>query len=531
MVVNIEFYLDGPRESGIFLGEALPDKEREDVKNTYGEGFSNAGFEFTLELKDHDLKPGIHALFIYAITDKETSKYIIKKLLVKGEDQGSSIKVVIDDPKNSSTVSPDEVKIQGWAIDTDSSENTGIDRVEIYLDGTMENGILLGDANYGTLTRDDITSDYGPRFAKSGYYLDWETSRYGAGSSHLIFAYAHSIEGEWDYSVSEVNFADEANSDKNIIIEIDNDPASFEVEPEASLVISGWAIFPGSGSSSQAAPGEPENPGSYQAKKVAFVSDMDGGDYDLFIIDLDGTQLFQLTDNDVDELDPSVSPDGSMIAFTSTVDGDQQIMVINIDGTDLKQITSSGTQNTYPSWSYDGKYIFFESKADQYYGIYRVNADGSDPKKLSFSPDYDILRPACGFDKPLIFFEALKDGNENILIMDFEGEKIQSVVADAERNMTPDASSNSDILVFASYRTGDSEIYISTLTGDSITQVTSLGGTSTNPAISPDGKYIGFDSDIKGNQRIYLYSFEEEILIDLMDDENYNYMDPCFLFY
>ncbi len=184
VVVKIEFYLDGLRKSGIFLGEALPDRDREDVKNTYGEGFSNAGFEFTLELKDHDLKPGIHALFIYAITDKETEKYIIKKLTVKGEDQDSSIMVIIDDPKNNSTVSSGEVKIQGWAVDTDSSENTGIDRVEIYLDGTMENGIFLGDANYGTLTRDDIAGEFGPGFAKSGYYLYWETSRYGAGSGH-----------------------------------------------------------------------------------------------------------------------------------------------------------------------------------------------------------------------------------------------------------------------------------------------------------------------------------------------------------
>ena len=94
VVVNIEFYLDGPRDSGIFLGETLPDKEREDVKNTYGEGFSNAGFEFTLELKGHNLKPGIHALFIYAITEEETTGYIVKKLIVKGEDssQGNDLK-------------------------------------------------------------------------------------------------------------------------------------------------------------------------------------------------------------------------------------------------------------------------------------------------------------------------------------------------------------------------------------------------------------------------------------------------------
>ena len=530
VVKNIEFYLDGQKGSGIFLGETLADIQREDVLNTYGEYFSNAGFEFTLELKNHNLKPGIHTLFIYAVTDKGTEKYILKKLIIRGEEDSSSIKVEIDDPENYSAISSGETRIQGWAIDTDSSENTGIDKVEIYLDGTMENGLFLGDANYGTLTRGDIADSFGPQFAESGYYLDWETSSYTDDISHFIFVYAHSTSGEWNHTISEIYFTDGKSTDKNFIIETDNDPSSFEVEPEADLDISGWAIFsepvPGIGDKTKSG-----TPGKYPNMKVVFASDMDGGDYDLFIINLDGTQLLQLTDSDVDELYPDVSPDGSEIAYTSIVEGYQQIMAIKVDGTGLRQITDSGTNNTYPSWSNDGKYIFFESKSDEYYGIYRVNADGSDSKKLSFNPEYDILHPASSFDKPLVFFESVKDDNENILSMDLEGSNIQSVILDEERNITPDASSNADILAFVSFRTGNSEIYFSTLTGDNITQVTSLGGINANPSLSPDGKYIGFDSNIKGNLRIYIYSFEKEELIDLTDDENNNYIDPCFLFY
>ena len=49
-----------------------------------------------------------------------------------------------------------------------------------------------------------------------------------------------------------------------------------------------------------------------------FTSLRDGGDGDLFVVNVDGTGLRQLTQNTDDENFASFSPDGTEIVFSST---------------------------------------------------------------------------------------------------------------------------------------------------------------------------------------------------------------------
>ena len=91
------------------------------------------------------------------------------------------------------------------------------------------------------------------------------------------------------------------------------------------------------------------------------MSDRGGGDYDLYISNLDESDIKPITVNDVYNTYPTVSPDGTKIAFTTTVVDLWQIMIMNRDGTGLQQIISTSL-NAYPTWSYYGKYIFYESK-------------------------------------------------------------------------------------------------------------------------------------------------------------------------
>jgi len=85
----------------------------------------------------------------------------------------------IDSPTEWQTVTG-RMRVSGWAIDQGASSGTGIDRVQVYLDG-----VLKGDATYG-VQRADIGSAYGARFAASGFTYDLDLS--GAASG------AHTIE-------------------------------------------------------------------------------------------------------------------------------------------------------------------------------------------------------------------------------------------------------------------------------------------------------------------------------------------------
>ncbi len=85
--------------------------------------------------------------------------------------------------------------------------------------------------------------------------------------------------------------------------------------------------------------------------------------------------ITQLTTNTADDQYPSISSDGSKIAFQSEVDGDAEIFVINSDGTGLTQLTTNTADDMAPSTSSDGSRIAFQSEVDGYWEIFLWEAD------------------------------------------------------------------------------------------------------------------------------------------------------------
>src|SRR5207248_4628178 len=73
----------------------------------------------------------------------------------------------------------------GWAVDLDGPDS-GVDAVNVYLDGDMNNGAFLGAANYGE-ERLDVAAQLGqPRFGLSGYSLQVEIP----AGSHTLYVQA-----------------------------------------------------------------------------------------------------------------------------------------------------------------------------------------------------------------------------------------------------------------------------------------------------------------------------------------------------
>jgi len=73
---------------------------------------------------------------------------------------------------------------------------------------------------------------------------------------------------------------------------------------------------------------------------------------------------------------PSPSPDGSMIAFTSTI-GQEDVFVARADGTDVTQLTSDSARDRSPKWSPDGRTLAFHSDRGGTFSIWTIEADGS----------------------------------------------------------------------------------------------------------------------------------------------------------
>ncbi|MCB0165479.1 MAG: PD40 domain-containing protein [Anaerolineae bacterium] len=93
-----------------------------------------------------------------------------------------------------------------------------------------------------------------------------------------------------------------------------------------------------------------------------------------------------------DAAHPAWSPVGDQIVYQSPVAGSWDLYVINVDGSNQRQLTNDPGIEGLPAWSPDGQWISYLSNADGHWGIHLIKADGSE-RHLLFPFDGGIFTP------------------------------------------------------------------------------------------------------------------------------------------
>src|SRR4029077_7283177 len=107
----------------------------------------------------------------------------------------------------------------------------------------------------------------------------------------------------------------------------------------------------------------------------------------------------------VQNSDPAWSPDGKKIAFMSNRDGgDIEIYVMNVDGSQQTRLTNAPGRDAHPSWSPDGKNIYFQSPRDGGMPqIYVMKADGSGQRRLTHNAGFTGVPLASPDGRRIVF--------------------------------------------------------------------------------------------------------------------------------
>ncbi len=123
-------------------------------------------------------------------------------------------------------------------------------------------------------------------------------------------------------------------------------------------------------------------------------------DFEIFTMDIDGSNVQQITFNSVLDSGPKWSPDCSMISYNSLdAGGSLDVHRINADGTgDVNLTNTPGIFDAFSAWSPDGQRIVFSSNRTVNFELFTMDADdGSDVQRITFTefgqPD---LRPDWG---------------------------------------------------------------------------------------------------------------------------------------
>lgn len=117
---------------------------------------------------------------------------------------------------------------------------------------------------------------------------------------------------------------------------------------------------------------------------LAFASTQHSPTADVYVKRTDSRLITRLTSDPADDMMPRISPDGSQIAFASNRAGNWDIFVIPASGGRAMQVTSEPADEISPSWSPDGSRLVFCRRGEMSGRWEMWVADASKPSVSSF---------------------------------------------------------------------------------------------------------------------------------------------------
>lgn len=206
---------------------------------------------------------------------------------------------------------------------------------------------------------------------------------------------------------------------------------------------------------------------------------------------------------------PSWSPDGQFLCFSRYEGSKIQLWLKHLKTGQERRLTNRDTPEYDASWAPDGKRLVFcaiaQSPGQGNLELCTVGVEDltsrhliGDSGKLSHEES-----PAWSPDGKRIAFTSTREGNQEIYLIDADGQNLKRITQDPGLDAHPTWTPNGKQLLFATSRWGDLEIASVDPQGAQIQRLTHQKGVDDYPVCSPDGRTIAFASLRSGNFEIY----------------------------
>ncbi len=223
---------------------------------------------------------------------------------------------------------------------------------------------------------------------------------------------------------------------------------------------------------------------------------------------------------------PRWSPDGTRLVYRRAEKTRSDIAVVNLATHAISRLTADPDLDTDPTWSPDGRYVYFTSARGGGLNLWRIGVapggSASEPPQQLTTGAGDDIQPAVGPNGEVAF--AVRGINSDLWRLPVSPATGQQAGApepvaagtrvESRGSWSPDGSA----IAFNSDRLGEMNIWIRTLAAGTDRQLTTGVGGDYQPQWSPDGSHIVFFSAREGNNDIWTVSVADGKLVRLTSD-------------